>query len=65
MRWNVKIAYMMFYLFKGMLLSKEKTTTIKNNNITGFFFIQAMHSYIYALKELLSNAIIYDDVDDS
>lgn len=64
MRWNVKIAWMIFYLFKSMFVGKKKNHQ-KTPNIIGVFFIQAMLSYIYALKELLSNAIIYDDVDDS
>lgn len=63
MRWNVKIAWMIFYLFKSMFVGKKKTP--KNPQHNWCFFIQAMLSYIYALKELLSNAIIYDDVDDS
>lgn len=64
MWWNVKIAWMIFYLFKSMFVGKIKNPT-KNPNIIGVFFIEAMHSIIYALKGLLSNAIIYNDVDES
>lgn len=52
-------------LFIQKYVRRLKKKHQKTPNIIGVFFIQAMLSYIYALKELLSNAIIYDDVDDS